>query len=548
MRRLLRALYQHRLAIFLIALMILIRFVNLKNVAFFTYDNGRDAQAIQAIVGGDLTLIGPTTGLQGFYLGPLWFYLGVPGYVLSGGNPYGLLAWYMALASLAVPLFWWLSKLLFSREKNWALVTFVLLSLVPGSVLATTFVANPMILLPLLAGTLLAFWQAHRSRLWLMLGFFLLGLQLQAEFAYAIFLVPVGFGLIAWVRRRFNVFDYLLSGVAFGVTLLPQILFELRHQFLMSRFLWQGLTQSRGMSVGWGQFLVARVQQLFWATNWQLLGNAKGAAVVGLGLLVVAALAGRALWRNKKGFALDREGLFRWRLLSIFALTPYLGFLLWRGNYGHFFRYYLTPQFIVLVPLIVLGFKNLLSLGVAWPKRLVGWLSRERVKLVQVSVVTIILSFAWLEYSQSVLFVKNEAGLKTIETAVATALAWRQRDTLFIAEKKETFSSSLLTFTPNYLTAQYDFVTQWQARKLGLAVPYTQVEPGQEVVYVILEPDHEAAEMRFGVWYDKVRDGRIRIRRQKVGILWLETWMKPAFAAENGFVEYEVPLGEEMGW
>jgi len=131
---------------------------------------------------------------------------------------------------------------------------------------------------------------------------------------------------------------------------------------------------------------------------------------------------------------------------------------------------------------------------------------------------------------------------------VATALAWRQRDTLFIAEKKETFSSSLLTFTPNYLTAQYDFVTQWQARKLGLAVPYTQVEPGQEVVYVILEPDHEAAEMRFGVWYDKVRDGRIRIRRQKVGILWLETWMKPAFAAENGFVEYEVPLGEEMGW
>ncbi len=61
-----------------------VRFFNLSESLYFTYDQGRDAYAIQRIVHGDLTLIGPTTGLEGFFTGPAWYYAGVPPEIYSG--------------------------------------------------------------------------------------------------------------------------------------------------------------------------------------------------------------------------------------------------------------------------------------------------------------------------------------------------------------------------------------------------------------------------------------------------------------------------------
>ncbi len=65
-------------------------FYNYPNFLYFINDQGRDALKLQSIVSGDLTLIGPTSGLAGFFLGPLWYYVGVQGYILSKANPYGI--------------------------------------------------------------------------------------------------------------------------------------------------------------------------------------------------------------------------------------------------------------------------------------------------------------------------------------------------------------------------------------------------------------------------------------------------------------------------
>lgn len=543
MRRLLNALKTHRWPILVILFAILIRFYHLPEVSYFTYDNGRDAQEIQKIVEGDLTLIGPTSGLQGFFIGPLWFYAGVPGSLLFDGSPYGLMGWYVFLACLALPLYWWLSNLLFPRDKSWAWLTFLMLAFLPGSVRNSVFVLSPMLAFPLMAGSLLALYKARASRWWLFIGFLLLGLVLHAEFAYGIFFIPVIYLAIFWIREKFNFLDYIIGGLGLFITLLPQLAFEVRNQFLMSKFLFQGLTTTSDTKETYSYFLSKRIPDLFWGTNSLFLGSHRGTMVVGLILLLCIGIAGKYVWRNKQ-FIRSKAKSFRWQLLSIFALTPYLGFIFWRGNHGHFFSYYLAPHFIFLVPLAVLGMKELpQKLG-----KISNWLTQERVKLLQVFLVITLFYTSWLDYYSAQVKVDNKAGLQTIETATATVLNWWQYDLDFTESKGYVFPSSVATFTPNYQTAQYDYVMRWKARELGMSVPFTEVLPAQEVVYVILEPDREIPEKRFAPWYDKVRENRIRVRRYHVGILTVETWMDKGFASVNGYFEQPIPIGEQMGW
>ena len=545
MQRIINFISTHRWPILIILFAILIRFYNFQEVSYFTYDNGRDAQEIQKIVEGDLTLIGPTSGLQGFFIGPLWFYAGVPGNLLFGGNPYGLIAWYIFTATLAIPLFYWLSKLLFPDEKDnrWRWLTFLLLAFIPGSVWGSVFVLSPMLAFPIITAALLALYYARKSRWWLLVGFFLLGLVLQAEFAYAIFIVPVIYLAIAWIRGRFNFWDYLVGGLGVFITLLPQLAFELRNQFLMSKFLFQGLTTTADTKETWTHFLSNRIPQLFWSTNSLFLGSSKATIVIGLVLMIAIGVAAKYIWKNKD-FLKDKTASFRWQLMTLFAVAPYLGFLLWRGNHGHFFGYYLAPHFIFLVPLLVLGIKQLPE----FLKTTHKWFTKQRVWFIQLILVITLFYTSWLEYHSTIVEVDNQAGLQTIEQATYTVLHWWQEDLKFTEGKGYVFPSSVATFTPNYQTAQYDYVMHWKARQLGLEVPHTQVLPEHEVVYVILEPDREIPEKRFTPWYDKVKENRIRVRRTRVGILIVETWMDKGFASFNGYFEHEIPIGEQMGW
>src|SRR3989344_6497659 len=54
----------------------------------FTYDQGSDfLKVAQIIYDGKIMLIGPTTGLQGIFYGPWWYYFLSPLLYLSGGDP-----------------------------------------------------------------------------------------------------------------------------------------------------------------------------------------------------------------------------------------------------------------------------------------------------------------------------------------------------------------------------------------------------------------------------------------------------------------------------
>src|SRR3989304_1888047 len=72
----------------------------------FTYDQGRDLLKVAQIVfEHQPTLIGPTSGLQGIFYGPWWYYFLSPILFFSKGNPQGVANFFGLLAVLTVFLY-----------------------------------------------------------------------------------------------------------------------------------------------------------------------------------------------------------------------------------------------------------------------------------------------------------------------------------------------------------------------------------------------------------------------------------------------------------
>src|SRR3990170_8212873 len=91
-KRLSKILISYRLIyIFLfviLSLAFIIRVYRLNDLLGFYYDQGRDALVVWNLWHeGKLFLIGPVTGLPGIFLGPFYYYLIAPFYLISGGNP-----------------------------------------------------------------------------------------------------------------------------------------------------------------------------------------------------------------------------------------------------------------------------------------------------------------------------------------------------------------------------------------------------------------------------------------------------------------------------
>ena len=482
------------------------RFYNLPTRLYFLWDNGRDAWAIHRIAQGDLALIGHTSGIQGFFLGPAWFYLGTLGHLLGNGSPWIMSYWYITVTALSLPLFWILSHQLF-QDKKLAKLTAFLLLLAPASLRWSSFVWNPMITIPLIAGAYYCLLQARRSRHFLIFSFFLLALSLQFEFAYAVFLVFPLYLLIFWLRGKFNWRDYLYSGLAIGITLTPQLLFELRNKFIMTQSLFQALGD-KSKSIPYLQLWQTRPLQLFETTKVQLFGHT---TLTKLSMLLIIFVFGSGLsliLTNK----LKKKEKFAWQLSYLLVLLPYSLFLLWRGNEGNFFDYYLTPHFVLLIPTIVLTLQYMINKE--------KWLVFKKISIAKLIALFLLLSFSWgslVEIKNTILFVDNQAGIKVMSQAVTQLYTWSDED----GQTQPIFR----IFTPNRETEHYDYLSFWQAKRQARPVPLTQRAGTEAYWYILIEPDHEfPPEVRFDPWYKEATKNGELLRKQKVGVLELETW------------------------
>lgn len=198
----------------------------------FTMDQGRDMLDIRSIaVGKHLTLIGPTTSINGVYLGPFYYYFNLLPFLLSKGDPAAILYWQIIWFQLSIGTLWLVIK---RHSPLLALLTGGVLLLAP-----TFFNQNRYAWTANAAPIFVAFF--FSSLLWLLdkktsprafLTGLVAGMVFQIEAAFGILLAP--FAILFLIYRKSNFRISLFLFLSFITTLIPQVFFELRHNFVMT--------------------------------------------------------------------------------------------------------------------------------------------------------------------------------------------------------------------------------------------------------------------------------------------------------------------------
>src|SRR3990167_9543740 len=77
------------LVVLIVLIALYLRLYNISHYMIFLGDEGRDALTSYSILHGDLTLLGPTASVGGFFLGPIYYYLMAPFLWLFNYDPVG---------------------------------------------------------------------------------------------------------------------------------------------------------------------------------------------------------------------------------------------------------------------------------------------------------------------------------------------------------------------------------------------------------------------------------------------------------------------------
>lgn len=199
----------------------------------YTYDQGRDFLKVQEIVKTkNIPFIGPTTGIQGVFHGAWWYYFLIPFYLIFNGWPQGF---YLGLFTfnLVIILFFF-----FFIKKNYNFKTAIFfLGIVSVSefFIKSSFYASNNTLAPifvlLFIISLYKFFKTEKKFYIFLTGLFL-GMILETELAFGLFIIP-SFLTLYFIFQRFKNIFYLFIGLIFPS--LPRILFELKNNFLQTK-------------------------------------------------------------------------------------------------------------------------------------------------------------------------------------------------------------------------------------------------------------------------------------------------------------------------
>lgn len=220
--------------ILIFCLSLTLKFLPIQNYNFpFTTDQGRDMLDIRRIVDGKkLTLIGPTTSINGVFLGPFWYYFNVIPYVLGQGDPaflvYWMIFWYM-LAGTTIFIFFKIKNILLG------LIFSILFLISPAFFYSSRYSwsANPMPYMTTFYFISLISFLNKPSPTSSIAGGLIAGLSMQIEAAFGVLFFP--FLMMVHLFKRSKLKYFFMSLFVFLATLIPQVFFEFRHNFLMTK-------------------------------------------------------------------------------------------------------------------------------------------------------------------------------------------------------------------------------------------------------------------------------------------------------------------------
>lgn len=419
----------NKLLIIILGSALFLRLFKLDEVLAFYYDQGRDSLVIWRLLHeGKLFLVGPVTGIEGIFLGPFYYWLITPLYFLGGGSPVFVTAGLNLISVAGIYLLYLLAKEFFDQKV--ALLSSFLVAFSYSLVIFSRWLSHPPLLPTFSLLIIYALLQIYRGRekWWLMVGL-VEGLALQLEAASAIFFLPTILIFAFWQRKKIKSPRILiLSLVIFLSTLIPQVLFNWRHQGILQAAFTKFLTQEKSFYLSISDLMRQRLNLYFEILFSKFFYAQRSLSLAWLGVLLFL------------GFLKRKEIILKERkILILWFLIPLVGYLFYQGNFGYFWDYYLSGiwlVFIILVAFLLVSF---------WPK-LWG-------KLI---VFLFLISFLYVNVSQLLIYYRIGIGVRFRDQLAA--INWIYQDA-----KNENFNVDV--YVPPVIPYAYEYLFKWYGVK-----------------------------------------------------------------------------------
>lgn len=401
----------------------------------FYYDQGRDAMVIWRLWNeGKFFLIGPVTGLAGIFLGPFYYYLIAPFYLISGGNPVLPAVLLAFLSTIAIYFLYLLGKEF--QDRITGLIAAVIAGFSYYIVLASRWLSNPTSILLTSVLLLFSMWKVVKgeSKNWWIAIALLIGVSLHFEAASAVFYLPMILVFAVWQKKNFpDKKVFLISSAVFIGTLLPQILFNFRHENILFDNFKRMFVEEESFKISFWQVLSTRLNY-FWAVF-----HSKILPGLETWVLAISAVVLGASIKRKKEF--NKSALV---LLAIFIGIPMLGFIFFQGNFGNIYDYYMTGYYLPIILLFSMGLAKLLKTNLGK---------------------VIILAFFVLFFARNGEYVKNHimAGFDG-PTHITLGNELQAVDWVF-EDAKERGEFNVDVYVPPVIPHSYDYLFLWQATK-----------------------------------------------------------------------------------
>lgn len=310
----------------LLLLTIISRFFLLKDgIIPFQFDHGKDSLAIMDMwLNKNIKLIGPWTSIPGLYFGPAWYYLLLPAFVLGAWHPLAPVCLMVVLLLLQIYLAW---KYLGKEEA-------IIMATAPIWIIISISSWNPfpMTLISLVILIILkAIKQKHAVNLLeLFLLFFAASLGFHFSTAFAVLYPLLIVFSLFFNKIKISFKKALIALGAFILPFIPQILFELTHQFLEVKAVinYLKIGESNGLSFDKVKLVLAGLVGQFKITvlpdyYFTELKFLEIFAIIFFVILTAIAIY-KVYFKKAKIFVLPAEYLF-WLILSflLFSLLHY---------------------------------------------------------------------------------------------------------------------------------------------------------------------------------------------------------------------------------
>ncbi len=230
------------LLVTIILLGIFLRLYKAQEMFLYSHDQDLAGWVIKDIVvDKHLRLIGQETSTQGVFIGPLFYYLLIPFYLIFGMDPIGGVYMVAILGTFSILSFYFVFKKIFNEKVGFvavALYTFSFYTIFNDREVVPT--------MPVILWTVWFLYCLHlilkdkQRNAFIILGI-LVGLIWHLNFALVLTMPLIPLALVL-SKKKINIMALVYGILVFVITLTPLLVFELRHNFSQVKALQVALT------------------------------------------------------------------------------------------------------------------------------------------------------------------------------------------------------------------------------------------------------------------------------------------------------------------